>query len=172
MQTVLSHPCTLPTAGQEAITSLYTCRATCLLTFDLYLAIEWHCFRCYSPSFPTLATLYKRKLPNGFCTCSSVQVSLVFSTISLLCPDIKSWLVGPDCYYRLNYSRMSTDIFAFRCEKRGIYRDRINYERVVRYTFRKKGEISISKQLLEQFFAVSLVALVIFFSSWVHINCT
>lgn len=58
---------------------------------------------------------------------------------------------------------MSTDIFAFRCEKRGIYLVRINYERVVRYTFRKKGEISISKQLLEQFFAVSLVALVIFF---------
>lgn len=79
LQTVLGHPCMLPTAGQEAITSFYTCRVTCLLTFDLYLAIERHYFRCHSPSFTTLAILYKRKLPDGLCICSSIQASLVLS---------------------------------------------------------------------------------------------
>lgn len=42
------------------ITSLYKCRVICLLTFDLYLAIEWLCFCCYSSSEskPRLLSLF------------------------------------------------------------------------------------------------------------------
>lgn len=115
LQTVFSHPCMLPSAGQEAITSLYKCRVICLLTFDLYLAIEWLCSCCYSPSElkPSLLSLFvsltpylsyplrerasQWTLPSQQC----LSLSGSFSSISFLCPDIKSWLIGPDCYYRL-----------------------------------------------------------------------
>lgn len=95
LQTVFSHPCMMPSAGQEAITSFYKCRVICLLTFDLYLAIEWLCFRCYSPSelkpsllslflasLPVLAVLHERELPSGLCLHSRVWVSLALPLAS------------------------------------------------------------------------------------------
>lgn len=85
----------LPIAGQEAITSLYKRRVICLLTFDLYLAIEWLCFRCYSPSElkPSLLSLFvslssylsspfREKASQGTLPSQQLQVSLVLSRAS------------------------------------------------------------------------------------------
>ena len=88
-----------------------------LLTFDLSLAIEWLCFLppseqnptfwVSSPLSPLLSLRYlSQEKTSKQISCPRQRVGFSGSfyrsvIVSLLCPNIKTWLLGPGYYYRI-----------------------------------------------------------------------
>lgn len=115
------------------ITSVFSkCSIICLLTFDLYLAIDWLCFfpSTQKPSFWVISILSPvpcLSYPPGWMMRETFQTDFVslgvrrsfWLFVSLLHPNIKYWLIEPGVVIiELLFSHVNKDIFALRCGKK------------------------------------------------------
>lgn len=110
-----------PYEGRITTFTFSKCSIICLLTFDLSLAIEWLFFPLLeqnptfwvsSPLSPLLSLRYlSQEKTSKQIPCQRQRVGLSGSFYqsvidSLLCPNIKTWLLGPGYYYRIIIHRM------------------------------------------------------------------
>lgn len=117
MQIVVSHLHMRHTKGRITTFLFCKCSIICLLTFDLSLAIEWLCFLppseqnptfwVSSPLSPLLSLRYlSQEKTSKQISCPRQRVGLSGSfyrsvIVSLLFPNIKTWLLVPGYYYRI-----------------------------------------------------------------------